>query len=57
MIDYIQFKDPKSVDPRTFLAEDPSYIPFIPSLIGRRFDFKRGLNVVVGPNADRKSVV
>ena len=55
MIDYIQFTDPKGTDPKTLLTGDISHIPFLPSIRGKRFDFKPGLNLIVGPNAVGKT--
>lgn len=55
MIDYIQFTDPSSVRPADIVAKEVSHIVFLPAIRGRRFDFKPGLNVIVGPNASGKT--
>lgn len=54
MIHTISFKDPDAVD-TAVLSDCNSHIPFLRSLRGKTFTFKKGLNIVIGENGSGKT--
>lgn len=54
MIQTITFKDPDAVD-KAVLSDCTSHIPFLRSLRGKTFTFKKGLNIVIGENGSGKT--